>query len=356
MKKKDILNLIRCHVENNDIGFRSEAREIAREFDATGDSQLAAYVMSLLSSTDSFVPQSQKSDDIVCDSPFLARVTRTEDQLLLPDAITRDILGIVNAAKRRGGINKFLFQGAPGTGKTQAAIQVARLLGRTLLEVRESSLVDSKLGQTQKNIATLFRQIAEIPNPTRVVVLFDELDALALNRTDSNDLREMGRATTEFLHGLDTLSDDVVLVATTNLFTHFDKALVRRFDYVVDFDRYTAADLEDIAEAMLDRYLAKAGLAARDVRLFRKILRQPKSLPLPGDLQNVVKTSVAFSDPENGFDYMRRLYRAFCGCDPDDPHDLKARGFTIREIGVLTGQSKSSVGRSLSAAGGGGDA
>ena len=41
MKKKDILNLIRCYVENNDSGFRSEARHIADEFDKSGDSQLA---------------------------------------------------------------------------------------------------------------------------------------------------------------------------------------------------------------------------------------------------------------------------------------------------------------------------
>lgn len=345
MKKKSILNLIRCHVENNDVGFRSEAREIARELDSLGDTQLAAYVMSLLSTNNVFVPQA--NDEVDCRSPFLDKVSKAADILLLPDAITKDILGIVNAVKKNIGTNKFLFQGSPGTGKTQAAIQVARLLGRELFQVNESALIDSKLGQTQKNIAAVFHSIASISNPSKVVVLFDELDAIALDRTNSNDLREMGRATTEVLKGLDYLPNEVVLIATTNLYKHFDGALTRRFDYVVDFNRYGNDDLCDIAEKLLDRYLERVKLAGRDVRLFRKILRQCKKLPLPGDLQNIVKTAVAFSDPENGFDYMRRLYSNLCGVEPVDTKELQKQGFTVREISVLTGQSKSGVGRKL---------
>lgn len=345
MKKKSILNLIRCHVENNDAGFRSEAREIARELDSLGDTQLAAYVMSLLSTTNVFVPQVH--DNIQLKSPFLEKISKGVDLLLLPDPITKDILGIVNAVKKDIGTNKFLFQGSPGTGKTQAAIQIARLLGREIFQVNESALVDSKLGQTQKNIASVFQSIASISNLNKLVILFDELDAIALDRTNSNDLREMGRATTEVLKGLDYLPNEVVLIATTNLYQHFDGALTRRFDYVVDFNRYSTTDLCDIAEKLLDRYLERVKLAGRDVRLFRKILKQCDKLPLPGDLQNIIKTSVAFSDPENDLDYMRRLYLELCKAEPNDSKELQKQGFTIREIGVLTGQSKSGVGREL---------
>ncbi|MFR2768230.1 MAG: AAA family ATPase [Thomasclavelia sp.] len=58
-----------------------------------------------------------------------------------------------------------------------------------------SSLVDSKLGQTQKNISTMFKEINNFTFPDKIIILFDEIDALALDRTNSNDLREMGRAT-----------------------------------------------------------------------------------------------------------------------------------------------------------------
>ena len=47
----------------------------------------------------------------------------------------------------------------PGSGKTEAVKQVARLLDRTLFYVDFENLIDSKLGQTNKNIAVLFNEI-----------------------------------------------------------------------------------------------------------------------------------------------------------------------------------------------------
>ena len=198
----------------------SEAYEIARDFDNTGDYQLAEYIMSLLSNANTFVPQMSESS-----SPFFEKIEPVEDMLLLPDCITQDLLGVVNAVGRKMGINKFLFQGAPGTGKTEAVKQLARILNREIFMVDFSAIVDSKLGQTQKNLTEMFKEINSFINPEKVIVLFDEIDALALNRTSSNDLREMGRVTSTLLKCLDRMNENVVLVATTNLFNMFDKAL-----------------------------------------------------------------------------------------------------------------------------------
>ncbi len=82
--------------------------------------------------------------------------------------------------------------------------------------------------------------------------------------------------------GFDRLNENIVLVATTNLFEYFDKALVRRFDSVIDFNRYTEEDLLLIAERMLDRYLDKLKLANRDIRLFRKIMKLMPEKMYPG--------------------------------------------------------------------------
>ena len=135
----------------------------------------------------------------------------------MPEVIINDITGIVNAVNYNVDMNKFLLQGVPGTGKTEAVKQIARLLERELYMVDFSSLIDSKLGQTQKNISTMFYEINNLRHPDKVVVLFDEIDVLVLDRTNSNDLREMGRATSTFLKGLDQLNNQVVLIATTNL-------------------------------------------------------------------------------------------------------------------------------------------
>ena len=57
MKKKSVISLIKYYTEKNDVGFRSEAYEIAKDFDASGDYQLAEYIMSLLSNANTAVIQ-----------------------------------------------------------------------------------------------------------------------------------------------------------------------------------------------------------------------------------------------------------------------------------------------------------
>lgn len=342
MKKKNVINLVKYYAEKNDVGFRNEAYEIAKDFDNSGDYQLAEYIMSLLSNVNTFVPQIVENR-----SDYFEKIEGQEDLLLLPDAITHDLLGIVNAVERRIGINKFLFQGAPGTGKTEAVKQLARILNRDIYMINFSSIIDSKLGQTQKNLAEMFDEINGFVQPDKIIVLFDEIDVIALDRTSSNDHREMGRVTSSLLKCFDRVNENVVIIATTNLYCHFDKALLRRFDSVIDFERYTEDDLMDVAEKILDRYLDKLKLGNRDIRLFRKIMRLSDEKLYPGDLKNIIRTSVAFSDANDGTDYFRRLYYAICGEKPEDLKKLQERGFTVREIEILTKISKSSVSREL---------
>lgn len=343
MKKQNILNLIKYHAENNDFQFRNEAIEIARYFDSMGDHQLSEYIMSLLSTANTFVPQGE-----VFESSFFRKIEPSNEPLPLPESIAEDIRGIINAVNHNIGINKFLFKGSPGTGKTETVKQVARLLDRQLYMVEFSELIDSKMGQTAKNIVSVFNEINKVPYPSNVIILFDEIDAIALDRVNSNDLREMGRATSTILKEIDKLNEEVVLIATTNLFDNFDKALVRRFDSVIDFDRYELNDLVDIAESILNSLLKKFKGAGRDMKIFKKIIRNMNEVPNPGELKNMIRVSLAFSDPNDEFDYLKRLLK-FIVKNPNkiELQELYKKGFTLREIELLTGISKSQVSREL---------
>lgn len=117
MKKQNVLNLIKYHVEKNENAFRNEALIIARYFDSIGDEQLAEYIMSLIAESNLYTPQSSDFE-----SEFLKQIDiRGMEPLNLPIAITEDIKGIINAINHNIGINKFLFEGSPGSGKTEAA-------------------------------------------------------------------------------------------------------------------------------------------------------------------------------------------------------------------------------------------
>lgn len=142
---------------------------------------------------------------------------------------------------------------------------------------------------------------------------------------------------------LDRVDERIVLIATTNLFEHFDKALIRRFDSVIDFNRYSQEDLMDISEEYLNRFLVKFNLAKKDIRLFRKIMKLISPLPYPGDLKNLIKTAVAFSNPDDELDYFRRLYYTVTGEKPENIKKLQEQNFTIREIEILSKIPKSSV-------------
>jgi hypothetical protein len=343
MKKKNVLNLIKYYTENNDAAFRNEAYEIAKYFDEINNYQLAEYIMGLLSNTNTFSPQIDDSTNT-----FFKKVDILSDALPLPDSIKDDLLGIVNAVGHNIGVNKFLFQGPPGTGKTESAKQIARILERDLFIVDFNLVIDSKLGQTSKNIASLFEEIMSVPHPERVIVLLDEIDTIALDRINSNDLREMGRATSSVLKGLDSLTNNVVLIATTNLYNSFDKALIRRFDSVIDYGRYSQEDLLEIGEIILNELLTKFKSAGRNMRLFKKIIKCVSQIPYPGDLKNLIKTSLAFSNPNSEYDYLRRLYKSITKTNNGfELLVLHNQEFTIREIEILTGISKSQVSREL---------
>ena len=347
MKKGLILELIRCHADGNEAGFRKAAYEVARSFDSSGDGELARYIMAQLSGTNVFVTQDFQRGAGVRLSDFFYQVPLPRDPFPLPRVIEEDVLAVARSIEPQTGIHRFLFQGAPGTGKTESVKHIARLLKRDLYCVDFSLVVDSKLGQTAKNIHAVFEEMNSTAQAAKVIFLFDEIDTLALDRTNQQDVREMGRATSTVLRQLDELDDAVVLFATTNLFAHFDKALSRRFDAVVDFNRYSQEDLIAVADKLLDFFLNKFKRRGRNSVLFRKILQSCTSLPFPGDLKSLIKRAIVFSCADKELDYLKRLYREIHGQQPDSLETLRKQKFTLREMEILTGRSKSQIARDL---------
>ena len=342
MKKQNLVNLIRYHVEKNDEAFITEVAEIAKDFDANDDSSTAQYLMELVSNTNYYVPQTSYRN-----LKYLTKMEYSSKPLLLPNALEEDVVGISKTINKKLGLSKFLFYGAPGSGKTESVYQIARMLNRDILSISFEQLIDSRLGETAKNVVKLFDEINHLPY-NRAIILFDEIDSLVLDRINSNDLREMGRVTSVFLKELERLNEHIVIIATTNLIDKFDKALLRRFDAIISFDRYSKEDLIEIADSMLRATLRNVKSAKINMRLFNKILGNMEKIPYPGDLKQIIKTAIAFCDDSSEYDYLRKMYINLYGLSGAiDIQDLSTQGYTTREIEILSKIPKSSVSRKL---------
>lgn len=345
MKKQDLLSLIRAHTENDDEAFRSIANRFASEFMNSGDEPLGRQIAAYLSQSLSFVPQAS-----ALSSPFFTRIPQSElesAQVFWPSSIYEDVVGVTNAVKKRNGVSKFLFYGKPGTGKTETVKVIASLTKCELWVVDFPSLVDYRLGETSKNIIDMFSQISKTRFQKKVLFLFDELDSIAMSRIDSNDLREMGRATTAFLRGMDSLPPDACIIATTNLYDSLDKALLRRFDAEISFDSYSREDLLEVSSSIYASLLKGDQNLNKDEKLFRKIIELADPIPSPGEMKNLIRSSIAFAgddDPNRYFQWLVRKIR------PDLYNDLSGlaeAGLTRRDIAILTGSSKSTVSRRI---------
>lgn len=129
-------------------------------------------------------------------------------------------------------VDRLLFCGPPGCGKTLTAEVLASELGLPLAIVRIDSVVSSFLGETAANLRQVFDFISSVP----MVVLFDEFDALAKERADAAEHGELKRVVNAFLQMLDAYEGKSILVAATNHERILDQAIWRRFDEVLVFE------------------------------------------------------------------------------------------------------------------------
>ena len=133
-----------------------------------------------------------------------------------------------------------LFYGAPGTGKTETVLQIARQTGRDLMQVDIAGLRDKWVGESEKNIKEVFARYRRLCQNSEVmpILFFNEADAIINKRTENveHSVDKMDNAMQNII--LQEIEDlDGILIATTNLTSNLDKAFERRFLYKVEFHK-----------------------------------------------------------------------------------------------------------------------
>lgn len=123
-----------------------------------------------------------------------------------------------------------LLSGPPGTGKTLLAGHLAAQLGRPFYVLRLDSVISSLLGDTAKNVRSVFDYI----QGKNALLLLDEMDALAKLRDDKNELGELKRVVNTVIQALDELDPSALVVGATNHPHLLDAAIWRRFPYKLE--------------------------------------------------------------------------------------------------------------------------
>ncbi|MEO1271359.1 MAG: ATP-binding protein [Myxococcota bacterium] len=108
---------------------------------------------------------------------------------------------------------------------------IAKDLGREMIKVDLSRIIDKYVGETEKNLKRLFSEATD----SQAVILFDEADSLFSKRTDvksSND-RYANIAVNYLLQLME--SYEGICILTTNFESSIDEAFLRRLRFRIAF-------------------------------------------------------------------------------------------------------------------------
>ena len=147
-----------------------------------------------------------------------------------------------------------LFYGAPGTGKTETVLQLARKTGRDLMQVNVSEIKSMWVGESEKNIKALFDRYRRLVKESEraPILFFNEADAI-INKRNENAERAVDKMENSMqniiLQEIENLEG--ILIATTNLTKNMDKAFERRFLYKVEFEKPSLEAKQHIWQSML---------------------------------------------------------------------------------------------------------
>jgi hypothetical protein len=202
--------------------------------------------------------------------------TRKIERLLTGDNFERFVGLSPNKSK---GIS-MLFYGEPGCGKTEFALQLARITNRSIMQINVSDIMSKWVGESEGNLKRIFRDYNRAcMNTKNIPILFiNEADQMISKRFDAtNSVDQMHNGLQNIL--LEEMENfNGILIGTTNLHRNMDSAFERRWLIKIDFNKPTASALAGIWK----KYVPE--LSLDEIQL----LLGDFSLS-PGEVMNVVK-------------------------------------------------------------------
>ena len=245
-----------------------------------------------------------------------------------------------------------LLFGMPGTGKTQLALYIAKMLSLPVVLAKLDGLVSSLLGTSARNITNLFNFAAQ----HKCILLLDEFDAVAKARNDSQEVGEIKRIVNTLLQCIDERANKGMTIAITNHEVLLDPAVWRRFDIRV----FVPKPDDNGREKIIRKYLSPLQLPDEKIKFLALVTENFCG----SDIQLLVthfKRHIALSDEKLPFLHVVRALltinasttselASFVKDNSDSEVMYKLNrdmGFTQRDVGKILDTSYSKVSRCI---------
>jgi ATP-dependent 26S proteasome regulatory subunit len=182
---------------------------------------------------------------------------------MLEEAKYQELVSRLKSKNLPVGLNVLLF-GAPGTGKTETALQLAKSSGRQIIKIDISKTKSMWFGESEKIVKRIFSDYKEFAASQELapILLFNEADAILSSRGNigSSNTRQTENAIQNIL--LEELENfKGIFIATTNLVKNLDPAFDRRFLFKVEFSKPGIEQRGLIWQSKLDFINAKDATA-----------------------------------------------------------------------------------------------
>ncbi len=133
-----------------------------------------------------------------------------------------------------------LLHGAPGTGKTESVLQIAKATNREIMKVDISTSRSMWFGESEKIIKQVFKDYKSYAKEQKVthILFFNEADAIIAKRKEANSSNVSdteNRIQNILLEEIENFEG--ILIATTNLASNMDTAFERRFLFKIEFQK-----------------------------------------------------------------------------------------------------------------------
>ncbi|MGE0368030.1 MAG: CDC48 family AAA ATPase [Candidatus Dadabacteria bacterium] len=157
--------------------------------------------------------------------------------------IHKDLFEITDTKAPKG----ILLCGPPGTGKTLLAKALANQSGANFISVKGAELLSKYVGESERAVREVFKKAKQV---APCIVFFDEIDALAPPRKESDGTRVSERVVSQMLTEMDGVEDlrEVLILGATNRVDMVDPAILRsgRFDLILNIPYPSEEELYEI--------------------------------------------------------------------------------------------------------------